>query len=136
MWHAMQNSRSLNDLRQPVADDVLRLRHDLADHLLARLVGRVEEPHHGAAAPDGVLGVARLQEGSLVVVAAHEVGVGARDAKALTGGVAIKPVSADGAWDTRLAPDKIPTADERKKLLLKYAKRGPFEGKFDPVFWS
>ena len=71
-----------------------------------------------------------------LAVAAHEVGVGARDAKALTGGVAIKPVSADGAWDTRLSPDKIPTADERKKLLLKYAKRGPFEGKFDPVFWS
>ncbi|KAH8053163.1 glutamate-cysteine ligase [Aureococcus anophagefferens] len=71
-----------------------------------------------------------------LAVAAHEVGVGARDAKALTGGVAIKPVSADGAWDTRLSPDKIPTADERKKLPLKYAKRGPFEGKFDPVFWS
>ena len=71
-----------------------------------------------------------------LAIAAHEVGVGARDAKALTGGVAIKPVSADGAWDTRLSPDKIPTADERKKLLLKYAKRGPFEGKFDPVFWS
>ncbi|KAH8097548.1 glutamate-cysteine ligase [Aureococcus anophagefferens] len=67
-----------------------------------------------------------------LAVAAHEVGVGARDAKALTGGVAIKPVSADGAWDTRLSPDKIPTADERKKLVLKYAKRGPFEGKFDP----
>ncbi|KAH8074735.1 glutamate-cysteine ligase [Aureococcus anophagefferens] len=67
-----------------------------------------------------------------LAVAAHEVGVGARDAKALTGGVAIKPVSADGAWDTRLSPDKIPTADERKKLLLKYAaglrKFDPYSG--------
>ena len=61
-------------------------------------------------------------------VAAHDVGIGARSARDLTGGVDIRPVSSDGAWDVRLKPDKIPTAEERRELLLKYAKRVPFQG--------
>ena len=39
-----------------------------------------------------------------LALAAHEVGVGARDAKALTGRVATKPVSAGGAADTPTGP--------------------------------
>mmetsp|Transcript_29566 Transcript_29566/g.91412 ORF Transcript_29566/g.91412 Transcript_29566/m.91412 type:complete len:721 (+) Transcript_29566:50-2212(+) len=62
-----------------------------------------------------------------LAVAAHEVGIGERPAPELTGGVAVRPVSPDGAWDVRLKPDKIPTADERRELLARYARRGAFQ---------
>ena len=61
-----------------------------------------------------------------LAVAAHEVGVGARPAPDLTGGVDIRPVSPEGAWDVRLKAKNVPTKSERAALLAKYAKRAPF----------
>ena len=66
-----------------------------------------------------------------LAVAAHEIGIGARDATELTGGVKVREVSPDGAWAVRLKPDKIPTADERRALLARYARRIPFQGDAD-----
>ena len=51
-----------------------------------------------------------------------------RPAPELTGGQVIKPITRSGAWDTRLSADKIPTKEERRELLARYARRGPFRG--------
>jgi len=66
-----------------------------------------------------------------LAVAAHDVGLGLRPAPELTGGQVIKPITRSGAWDTRLSADKIPTKEERRELLARYAKRGPFRGAAD-----
>ena len=63
-----------------------------------------------------------------LAVAAHDVGLGLRPAPELTGGQVIRPITRSGAWDTRLSADKIPTKEERRELLARYAKRGPFRG--------
>ena len=55
-----------------------------------------------------------------------------KPAPELTGGEAIRPITTSGAWDTRLSADKIPTKEERRALLARYARRGPFEGASEP----
>jgi len=67
-----------------------------------------------------------------LAVAAHEVGLGLKPAPELTGGEAIRPITTSGAWDTRLSADKIPTKEERRALLARYARRGAFEGASEP----
>ena len=63
-----------------------------------------------------------------LAVAAHDVGLGLRPAPELTGGQVIRPITRSGAWDTRLSADKIPTKEERRELLARYA-RGTLPGR-------